>query len=141
MNFLGMGPAELVLVAALALIVFGPDKLPEIARQIGRVVGDLRRVSTDVTREIQRGIQEEPLTSGPRIVRQPPTSNPPTETSEPSAPQPVQPTAAVTPSETPSILPPSSDPRPATAPTTGAWEDAAAQPQPADRPPDPRRPV
>src|SRR5436190_2929889 len=85
MNFLGMGPAELLLVLALALIVFGPDKLPDIARQLGRVVAEFRRISSDVTREIQRSIEDDPPTSGPRIVRQAP----------PSGPAPVQP--AVTP--------------------------------------------
>ena len=76
MNILGMGPAELLLVLALALIVFGPDKLPDIARQLGRVVGEFRRVSSDVTRELQRSIQEDPPAAGPRIVRQAPPSGP-----------------------------------------------------------------
>lgn len=128
MNFLGMGPAELVLVAALALIVFGPDKLPDIARQIGRAVGELRRVSSDVTREVQRSIQEEPSASGPRIVRQPPSS-----------PQQTPVEAAVP--DTPSILPPATLPVPTSASTEGSWEDGATQPTPPDRSQDPRRPV
>jgi Tat protein translocase TatB subunit len=134
MNFLGMGPAELVLVAALALIVFGPDKLPEIARQMGRAVGELRRVSSDVTREIQRGIQEEPAASGPRIVRQPAASG--------VTPPPQEAAAKTSAAETPpTILPPTSGPQSVAPPTEGAWEEAGAQPTPADRPPDPRRPV
>ena len=59
MNVLGMGPLELLLILALALIVFGPAKLPEIARQIGRVVGDLRQASAVVTREFQRSLDVE----------------------------------------------------------------------------------
>ncbi len=93
MNILGMGPAELLLVLAIALIVFGPDKLPDIARQVGRTVGELRRVSSEVTREIQRSIQEEPSGPGPRIVRQSPTPTapapapgPPTVGNNPAAP-------------------------------------------------------
>jgi len=128
MNFLGMGPVELVLVAALALIVFGPDKLPDIARQIGRMVGELRRVSSDVTREIQRGIQDEPSGSGPRIVRQ----------STPSPPQQTPVDAAVP--DTPSILPPANAPLPTSASTPGSWEDGATQPTPPS-PQDPRRPI
>src|SRR5438045_9419679 len=61
MNFLGMGPGELVLIAALGLIVFGPGKLPEIAAQVGRAVRDFRRSTTDITAEFQRSFSlEEP---------------------------------------------------------------------------------
>jgi len=115
MNFLGMGPAELLLVLALALIVFGPDKMPEIARQIGKTVGDLRRVSSEVTRELQRSIQEEQPNSGPRIVHQSsPSVPPPTPMSAPPTP-PVEPPAAA---EEPRILPPTNGEVPTTAPAT-----------------------
>src|SRR2546423_5044235 len=100
MNFLGMGPGELLLVLVLALIVFGPDKMPEIARQIGKTVGELRRVSSEVTREIQRSIEDEPPRSGPRIVHQPPSVSPP-------APEPISHTPPGAPIDEPRILPPS----------------------------------
>lgn len=54
MNFLGLGPGELVLVAVLGLIVFGPGRLPEIAAQIGRALRDLRQSSADIRSEFQR---------------------------------------------------------------------------------------
>lgn len=54
MNFLGLGPGELILVAILGLIVFGPGKLPEIAGQIGRVVRDFRRSTSEISSEFQR---------------------------------------------------------------------------------------
>lgn len=56
MNFLGMGPLELGLVAALALVVFGPDKLPELARQLGKAIGEVRRISGEATSEFQRSL-------------------------------------------------------------------------------------
>lgn len=34
---------ELLMLAALALLIFGPERLPEIARTVGRVVGQVRR--------------------------------------------------------------------------------------------------
>jgi Tat protein translocase TatB subunit len=55
-NFLGMGPLELLLILVLALMVFGPDKLPEIARQLGKVVAEVRRITSDVSTEINRTI-------------------------------------------------------------------------------------
>jgi TatA/E family protein of Tat protein translocase len=61
MNFLGLGPGELILIAALGLIIFGPGKLPEIAAQVGRAVRDFRRSTTEITSEFQRSFQlEEP---------------------------------------------------------------------------------
>jgi sec-independent protein translocase protein TatA len=150
MNFLGMGPAELLLVLVLALIVFGPDKLPDIARQLGRTVAELRRVSSDVTREIQRSIQDEAPSSGPRIVRQSPITPPP-------GPAPLSPSAASIPQPEPTILPPSyggtltappgepanaptnSGPTTPSAPVQGSWEEGPVQPAIPDRGQEPRR--
>jgi Tat protein translocase TatB subunit len=144
MNFLGMGPAELLLVLALALIVFGPDKLPDIARQLGRVVAEFRRVSSDVTREIQRSIEDQPPTSGPRIVRQAPPSGPPpvqpaatpftfSAPAEADAPKPNgEPENRILPPtngerEKPATAPVNGEPRPVP-PSGGSWEDGPAPP-------------
>jgi sec-independent protein translocase protein TatB len=59
MNFLGMGPLELMLIVVLALIVFGPAKLPEIMGQIGRAIGDFRRATSELSDEFNRTIQAE----------------------------------------------------------------------------------
>ena len=47
----GIGPEELALVALLALLVLGPDRLPKVMREMGRVVGDLRRTSDELKNE------------------------------------------------------------------------------------------
>lgn len=44
----GIGMPELILLFVLALLVFGPKKLPEIGKQIGRALGELRRASEDL---------------------------------------------------------------------------------------------
>jgi len=77
MNFLGMGPLELLLILGLALIVIGPGKLPEVARQVAKTVGELRRVSNEVTREFQRSINAETDSSKPPLVRHVPPVAPP----------------------------------------------------------------
>src|SRR5215469_16785083 len=59
MNFLGMGPLELMLIVVLALIVFGPAKLPEIMGQIGRAISDFRRATSELSDEFNRTIQAE----------------------------------------------------------------------------------
>ncbi|HEX3326548.1 MAG TPA: twin-arginine translocase TatA/TatE family subunit [Actinomycetota bacterium] len=50
-----VGPLEIMMVALVALIVFGPDKLPEMARKVGRALSDFRRVVDDAKGEFQSG--------------------------------------------------------------------------------------
>ncbi len=45
---LGIGPEELILVLFLALLVLGPERLPKVARDLGKIVGDLRRTSDEL---------------------------------------------------------------------------------------------
>jgi TatA/E family protein of Tat protein translocase len=59
MNILGMGPMELVLIVVLALIVFGPAKLPEIMGQVGKAINDFRRATSELSDEFNRTIQAE----------------------------------------------------------------------------------
>jgi sec-independent protein translocase protein TatB len=59
MSFLGMGPLELLLIVVLALIVFGPAKLPEIMGQVGKAIADFRRATSELSDEFNRTIQTE----------------------------------------------------------------------------------
>jgi len=47
----GIGPEELMLVAVHALLVLGPERLPKVMRDMGRIVGDLRRTSDELRTE------------------------------------------------------------------------------------------
>jgi sec-independent protein translocase protein TatB len=49
----GIGSTELLVILLVALIVLGPSKLPEIAKSLGRALGEFRRVTTDVKRTIE----------------------------------------------------------------------------------------
>ncbi len=49
----GIGFGELVVIAFLAVLVFGPDKLPELARQAGRIARELRRFATNARDELR----------------------------------------------------------------------------------------
>ncbi len=51
-----IGPLEILVVGAIALMVFGPQKLPEIARSIGKALGELRRMASDVKSEFDSGL-------------------------------------------------------------------------------------
>jgi Tat protein translocase TatB subunit len=54
-----IGPLEILVVAVIALIVFGPEKLPDIARTIGRTAAELRRVASDVRDEFELGLDDD----------------------------------------------------------------------------------
>ena len=54
----GIGMPELILILAVALIVLGPKKLPEIARSLGRGLAEFRRTTDEVKREIN-DVEEE----------------------------------------------------------------------------------
>jgi Tat protein translocase TatB subunit len=56
-----IGPVEIVVVAAIALIVFGPERLPEIARNIGKAIRELRRMASDVRDEFDLTLEDEKL--------------------------------------------------------------------------------
>jgi TatA/E family protein of Tat protein translocase len=47
----GIGMTELLVIFAIALVVLGPKKLPEIARSLGRGLAEFRRASSEMRRE------------------------------------------------------------------------------------------
>jgi sec-independent protein translocase protein TatB len=49
----GIGSTELIIILIVALIVIGPAKLPEMAKSLGKALGEFRRVTTDVKRTIE----------------------------------------------------------------------------------------
>lgn len=51
-----IGPLEILAVAVLALVVFGPQRLPEIARNIGKAINELRRVTSEMKSEFGDGL-------------------------------------------------------------------------------------
>jgi sec-independent protein translocase protein TatB len=53
-----VGAGELMVILLIALIVLGPDKLPETARKIGNVMGELRRMSSGFQNEMRSAMDE-----------------------------------------------------------------------------------
>jgi sec-independent protein translocase protein TatB len=54
MNFIGIGYGEILIIIVAALIIFGPDKLPEVAGQAARWLRDARKMMTEMTGEFER---------------------------------------------------------------------------------------
>ena len=55
----GVGLPELAVIAFVAIIVFGPDKLPEFARQAGRMVRKMREFANDARDELREELGPE----------------------------------------------------------------------------------
>ena len=53
-----MGTPELLVILLVALIVLGPNKLPEVARQIGKALGEIRRMGAGFQAEMRDAMQE-----------------------------------------------------------------------------------
>jgi sec-independent protein translocase protein TatB len=120
-----MGFSETIFLFFLALLIFGPKKLPEIARQVGKVMNDLRRASFEFKSQIESEIahlETEKLTTPTALPQGAIASSAakadlilqPTAVSDPEpaplgAPAPTSPsitTNSTTPSQTPSLKAP-----------------------------------
>jgi TatA/E family protein of Tat protein translocase len=54
-----LGGPELLLILVLALIVFGPRKLPEVGRSMGRMLAEFRKASHEFQRTIEDEVEAE----------------------------------------------------------------------------------
>ena len=77
--FGSIGGPELVLIFVVALLIFGPRKLPELGRAIGRGLAEFRKASTDLRQTLETEI----------ACSEPPADRAPA-SSEPAAPGPVK---------------------------------------------------
>jgi Tat protein translocase TatB subunit len=55
--FGNIGFPELLIILAIALLIFGPKKLPEVSKSIGRAVREFRRASDEIRGKIEQEIQ------------------------------------------------------------------------------------
>ncbi|MFZ5651879.1 MAG: Sec-independent protein translocase subunit TatA/TatB [Bacillota bacterium] len=54
----GIGPWELVLILAIALVVFGPGKLPEVGKALGNGLKEFRKASDNIKDEVRKEAAE-----------------------------------------------------------------------------------
>jgi Tat protein translocase TatB subunit len=59
MDFLGIGWGEILLVLIVALLLWGPDKIVEISRSIGKTVYAFRKAAGDLTTQVSRELEEQ----------------------------------------------------------------------------------
>ena len=55
----GIGPSELIVILLIALIVFGPKRLPEIGRTLGKSLREFRQTSSEIREEFTFDLDED----------------------------------------------------------------------------------
>ncbi len=66
MDFFGIGMAEILLVLVVALIIWGPGRMAEIGKTLGKIVHNLKKVTSDLTTQVTREIEEQKEERPPR---------------------------------------------------------------------------
>ena len=59
MDFLGIGGWEVLLIFIIILIIWGPGRLVEISRTLGKMMRALRKVTSDLTAQVSKEIEEQ----------------------------------------------------------------------------------
>lgn len=54
----GLGPQEIIVILFLALLLFGPKRLPELARGIGKAMREFKKATTEIEKEVRVGMNE-----------------------------------------------------------------------------------
>jgi len=80
----GLGVPEMIFILLLALLIFGPKKLPEIGRTLGKGMSEFRKASNELTRSINAELS----------LDEDPTPAQPMRRTSPAIPQDTQPRAA-----------------------------------------------
>ena len=86
----GIGTPELILILVVALIVIGPKKLPDIAKAMGRALGEFRRATDEIRENFDLASIDHPSPKAPAAPQpSPPGKAPeaPTATEQKKAPE------------------------------------------------------
>jgi TatA/E family protein of Tat protein translocase len=82
----GLGGPEMLLIMFIVLVLFGANRLPELAKGIGKSVREFKKAASGVEEEVRRAMEEEPAKPAPKPAG--------TISQQAGAPQPVVPPPA-----------------------------------------------
>jgi Tat protein translocase TatB subunit len=117
-----LGPAEILVILVVALIVLGPSRLPEAGRQVGKALSEVRRWTTELRSEMTQAFEADPA---PTMPPMPEATTPVTPGAAPEAP--IEPMLGQPAGVAP---PPSVDPSPTAEVAAPTIETAVPAPSP-----------
>ena len=62
----GIGGPELLMIMFIVLLLFGANKLPELAKGMGKAVREFKKATSNVEQEVRRAMEEPPPPPAPR---------------------------------------------------------------------------
>jgi sec-independent protein translocase protein TatA len=62
----GIGGPELMMIMFIILLLFGANRLPELARGIGKSMREFKKAASGVEEEVRRAMEEEPAKPAPK---------------------------------------------------------------------------
>ena len=68
-----LGFQEILLILVLALLIFGPRKLPEIGRTLGKSLGEFRRATSELKRSIEQEVRTDEIKASLESAKDPDT--------------------------------------------------------------------
>lgn len=71
-----VGATELIVILVIALVVFGPAKLPELGKSLGSAIREFKKESANLTAEMTRAMNEEPAVAKPAPTAAPAAPKP-----------------------------------------------------------------
>jgi len=89
---------HLIIIFVVALVVFGPEKLPELARNLGRVMAEFRRHTSELRSTFEGHLRDLEREADARKIAAAPAASPPV---QPAAAQPTPPSPGTVPSNPP----------------------------------------
>lgn len=54
----GLGPTELIIILVIALVIFGPSRLPKVGQSVGQALRAFRDSTSKVEEEVKKGLEE-----------------------------------------------------------------------------------
>ena len=67
----GLQPLHIAVIVGLALLVFGPARIPELARSLGRAIVEFKHAAASIEDDLKQGLEDKPDVRG-----EPPSESP-----------------------------------------------------------------
>ncbi|HEX3031813.1 MAG TPA: twin-arginine translocase TatA/TatE family subunit [Bacillota bacterium] len=64
---LGLGVPELILILVVALIIFGPGKLPEVGKALGKGISEFKKASSDIQKDFVQAMEDKQEQIGDKV--------------------------------------------------------------------------